>query len=149
MRNPLTTTRALGVDLLCLVLAFAVASGCTTLRPVPPSATGGYSSVKPGDKVRIVTRDGRDLNLVVISVADDSLVGNPPAAGAPAVTVAFSEITRIDKVQFSPVMGVPLGAGCVGAAVAFALAAVYFGLLGIDRGQDPGPGRPATLPVVP
>ncbi len=144
MASIVAVPRRLGADLLCLVLVVALASGCTTVRPVMPTSTGSYASIKPGDKVRIVTRDGRDLTLTVTAVAADSLVGNPQPKGVPPVTVAFSDIVTMEKVQFSPALGIPVAAGCVGVVFLTAALLVVTALVAILTIPAQGPVRPAT-----
>ena len=96
------TIRACLVLCVCLVASGGV--GCTSMQPVVQPSGNVESQVVAGDFVRVVTRDGRHLELEVTAVDDGSLTGRvPDAAGdsdqaAPAgslVQIAYGEIETL------------------------------------------------------
>ena len=90
-------SRRIGASLACLALGASLSSGCvTTWRPVSPEKAGIRETLAPNDEVRIVTRDGRRLDLYATDATEEALVGVTVRERAP-VTVAFSEIARIER----------------------------------------------------
>lgn len=139
------------VNLLALVLSAALASGCSSMRPLPPSPGGFQESIRPGDKVRVVRHDGTEVQLTVTAVTSDALVGEPPHGllqESHRVTVRFSDIARIERSEFSAgktagagvaaVVGVGLALGlAVGILAIWALTRVPGGLDAPARGAVP------------
>lgn len=143
-----TPLRRLGVNLLSLALSAALASGCTTMRPIPPTTGGFQDAVRPGDKVLVVLHDGSEVQLTVTAVTSDALVGEP-AHGllqrSQRVTVPFADIARIERAQFSGKKTAGAGAAVLaGAGVALGVAVavvVFWALTHVPAG---GPARGAV-----
>lgn len=75
----------------CLVVAYSLCTSCAyrhELRSLNPNIA--ENALKKGDKVRIVTEDGRDLRFRIIAVKQDTLRGNNQR-------VAISEIAILQK----------------------------------------------------
>lgn len=138
-----------GAKALCVALSMTLAPGCSTVRPVHPTAAGYQDTLRPGDQIRIVTRSGPTLELTVSAVTRDAIVGvlrtGGPNAGA-EVTVPLSDVGAIERTEFSGARTVGLVAS-IGAAVATVLAVVFFiAVLGFATswgGQTDGPPRAA------
>ena len=64
--------------------------GCTTLQPLAINPSNLSNSLKPGDRVQIVTTRGEQMQFKVESVDENGLQG----AGK---RVAFSDIQSIDR----------------------------------------------------
>lgn len=145
-----TPLRRLGANLLSLALSAALASGCTTMRPVPPTAGGFQESIRPGDKVRIVTHDGTEVQLTVTAVTSDALVGEPPHGllqKSRRITVPFSDIARIERAGFSGRKTAGAGAATVaGVGVAVGIVVGILTIWAITRvpGGTDGPARGAV-----
>ena len=66
----------------CLILTVLM-TGCTTLQPMANNAESLRTElrsgvdVKPGDKVRVVTRDGLSRLLIVTALDNNTLKGHP------------------------------------------------------------------------
>lgn len=116
--------------LLILALIVIVASGCTTMRPVMPEPRASEETLKPGDNVRVFTRDGRVLDFKVKEVTEQRISGEKEE-------VPFSEIGHIERREFSPWKTTGLAVG--GLVVAFAVLLVA----GLSSG---GAGFPAGSP---
>lgn len=96
--------RIFGVVVLLVLLC-----GCRTMQPVE---YGNWASlagqVEAGDRVEVVTTDGRALDFVVVEVTDDALVGQD-------VRVPRGEIAqlRVEAVSKGRTFGAAFGAGAV------------------------------------
>lgn len=112
----------LGARLLCAVLSASLASGCTTMRPVPPTAGGFQESIHPGDRVRVVMRDGSEVELRVTAVTAETLAGEltrAPVLSSRHVTLRLADVARIERSGVSAGKTAALGgAVVVGLAVA-------------------------------
>jgi hypothetical protein len=108
-----------------LLIIGASASGCTTMRPITPTPTAIEETVRPGDKVRVTTRDNRELEFEVQEITENRLVGEQ-------VKVTFSDIGNIERKESNPVkttglvVGVLAGMILLGLAI-FAIAHPSFG----------------------
>jgi hypothetical protein len=71
----------------CVVLSMV---GCTTLQPLAANQSNLTSSLKPGDRVELVTTRGEQLQLKIDSVDANGLQGN-------GKQVAFSDIQSISR----------------------------------------------------
>ena len=71
----------------CVVLSMV---GCTTLQPLAVNPSNLSSSLKPGDRVELVTRSGEQLQLKIDSVDANGLQGD-------GKQVAFNDIQSIDR----------------------------------------------------
>ena len=104
-----------------LVLIIQIASGCTSFRPLPDEKNALEQAVKPGDKVRVITRDGKEMEFLVTQIANERIEG-------PRQGVAVDDIAKIERREFSVWKTATL--------IAF-IALLMFGL-----GANGGPGAP-------
>ncbi len=65
-------------------------SACAPARPIKPYANHIQAGIEPGDRVEIVTTDGRELEFEVTRVTATSVSGN-------GAEVAIADITQISK----------------------------------------------------
>ena len=97
---------------LCLVMTIGTA-GCTSMRPVrginAPSAPQEFANIKPGDRVDVEMKDGRQERFQVQSINGDALVS--PSGQRYART----EMVQLRRQQLSHAKTWPL----VGVAVFF------------------------------
>jgi len=79
------------VILLCLNLA----TGCTTLRPLPTGEPQAIrEQISQGDTVRVTTRDGTQQEITVKETTTEQLIGE-------SNKINLSDITSIEKREFS------------------------------------------------
>lgn len=74
----------------CLLLAPFLLSACAQWWQVRPYTEFVAAEIRPGDKLRIETRDGVRSKLVVVSVRDDRIVGEHQ-------TILLDDIARLEK----------------------------------------------------
>jgi hypothetical protein len=85
----------------CVMLG-ALMTGCTTLQPMADNAEflrtelRSGEAVKPGDKVRVVTRDGLSRLLIVTALDKNTLKGHPEGVETPSGVVSLP----IDDIVF-------------------------------------------------
>lgn len=85
----------------CVILG-ALMTGCTTLQPMADNAESlrtelrSGQAVKPGDKVRVVTRDGLSRLLIVTALDNNTLKGHPEGVETPGAVVTLP----IDDIVF-------------------------------------------------
>jgi len=100
-----------------LVAACALLSmfGCTTVQPLTVDPSHLSSTLKPGDKVEVVTASGKQLNFKIDSVNASGLQG----AGQ---TIAYNDIQSINRkeVDTQKTLWVVLGVVAAGAIAAAA-----------------------------
>jgi len=96
----------------CIVLSMV---GCTTIQPLTVDPSHLSSTLKPGDKVEVVTSSGKQLNFKVDSVNASGLQG----AGQ---TIAYNDIQSINRkeVDTQKTLWVVLGVVAAGAIAAAA-----------------------------
>ena len=92
-----------------LILALASLSACSvtprhTVLPYPEHVRAG---IEAGNKVEIVTRDGRDISMIVTDVTSTAIVGH-------GQSVLFDDIATLEKHAWKPARnpcddGAPLG----------------------------------------
>ena len=88
------------------------ACGCTTFKPITGAASPQLTndlvarSIKAGDTVKIITKDGRDLKFKVEQVAAETISGENQS-------VSFQEIATLEKRKIS---GGKTTALCMGVA---------------------------------
>ena len=126
---------------LVLISALMMVS-CTSFKVVKPDDLQG--GLKAGDTVKIVTKDGRDMELKIVTITPEALVGTPVssvgAAEASEVKdqrVEFSEIAKLEKREISTGKTVGLVAGILAAVAVFVLisiAVAYASLAGAAGG---------------
>ena len=93
------TSKSLMTEVFCrsvvIVLCMCLATGCTTLRPLPTGEPQVLrEQVNPGDTVRVTTRDGMKQDITVLETTDEQLIGEKGR-------VNLSDITSIEKREFS------------------------------------------------
>jgi hypothetical protein len=87
--------------LACLIIIVFVLSGCTSLRTIQKSKSEVQEElshgdlIHPGDKVRIITNDGKQYDLKVVSIADGGYVKGQD------VNIPIKDIDLIEKRRFS------------------------------------------------
>jgi hypothetical protein len=81
--------------LLLIALLTAALGACAPWWQVRPYPEFVKAELRPGDQLRIETRDGRRFKLTVQAVRDDRIVGDQQ-------TVALAEINRLEKQSKSP-----------------------------------------------
>ena len=97
------------------LLIFAMMLGsCTSFKMVKPEDMP--DGLKPGDTVKIVTKDGRDMELKIVTLTPEGLVGTPVSSVGTAEAsevkeqrVEFVEIAKLEKREFSLAKTVGLG----------------------------------------
>ena len=89
--------------------------GCTTVQPLTLDPSHLSSTLKPGDKVRVVTSRGEQMDLKIDSV-------NASGLQAGAQTIAYNDIQSISRkeVDTSKTVWVVLGVVAAGAIAAAA-----------------------------
>ncbi len=104
---------------LVLISALMIVS-CTSFKVIKPDDI--QAGLKAGDTVKIVTKDGRDLELKIETVTPEALVGTPVSSVGTAEAgevkdqrVEFSEIAKLEKREVSTGKTVGLVAGIVAA----------------------------------
>ena len=95
-----------------LILCLSLVTGCTTLQPVvlPAEPQDILTQIKPGDMVRLATRDGRVRELTVKEATGQQLVGEQER-------VALTDITAIERREFSVGKTAALLGGALNVAV--------------------------------
>jgi hypothetical protein len=115
---------------LCMLLIVWNA-GCTTMRTVEnPEPAMAVSQLAIGDKVEVITVDGRKLRFKVLAIDDEQVTGEVIKPGQIAtddrVSVPIDEIRLVSRAEFD---GVKTAAAGVGGAVLVAALAVAFFIL--------------------
>jgi len=76
-------------SLMVLVVSL-IAASCASHTAVYPEPVNIQSVIKPGDTVKIVTKDNEETSFVVIEVTDEAIVGENQ-------TVLFTDITKLQE----------------------------------------------------
>ena len=125
---------------LVLISALMMVS-CTSFKVIKPDDL--QAGLKAGDTVKIVTKDGRDMELKIVTITPEALVGSPVSSVGTAEAgevkdqrVEFSEIAKLEKRDFSAGKTVGLVAGILAAVAVFVLllAAAAGALIGSGGG---------------
>jgi hypothetical protein len=94
----------------CLLLMMtSLLAGCTTLQPMAGNAETlrnelrSGEAVKPGDKVRVVSRDGLSRLLIVTALDQNTLKGHPEGVGTEyaVVTIPIDDIVFMEGKKVS------------------------------------------------
>jgi hypothetical protein len=80
---------------LCMLLALAFLPGCAQWWQVRPYSDFIGAEIKPGDELRIETREGVRSKLVVVAVKDDRIIGENQ-------TILLTDIVQLEKHSQSP-----------------------------------------------
>jgi len=119
--QPLTSA----VLIMCLLV-----SSCTSLKVVQIS-DNITSDIHEGDRVKIVTKDGRDVEFNVVSVTSEGVTGDNQQV------IRFSDVAKLEKEELSVVKTAGLTGGIVlglvGLLIIIALAAAV-----ADLSSGPG-----------
>jgi len=102
MRGQTLTSAVL---IMCLLV-----SSCTSLKVVQISDTI-TSDIHEGDRVKIVTKDGRDVAFKVVSVTSEGVTGDNQQV------IRFSDVAKLEKEELSVVKTTGLTGGIVLVAV--------------------------------
>ena len=102
MRGQTLTSAVL---IMCLLV-----SSCTSLRVVQIS-DNITSDIHEGDRVKIVTKDGRDVEFKVISVTSEGVIGDNQQV------IRFSDVAKLEKEELSVLKTAGLTGGIVLGAV--------------------------------
>ncbi len=95
-----------------ILVAALVSVSCTSLRLVRPSDIEG--SLKQGDTVKIVTKDGRTPEFEIVSITPDTILGKDQR-------VDIADITRMEKREIDTGKTAGLVAGIVAGVLAIIL----------------------------
>jgi hypothetical protein len=113
-----------------LIICLLVAS-CTSYKVVQISDNIG-SDIHEGDRVKIVTKDGRDLEFKVVSVTSEGVIGDNQQV------IRFSDVAKLEKQEVSAAKTAGLAGGIVlGLAALFVIllaVAVSAALSGLNEG---------------
>lgn len=124
MRGQTLTSAVL---IMCLLV-----SSCTSYRVVQISDTIS-SDIHEGDRVKIVTKDGRDVAFKVVSVTSEGVTGDNQQV------IRFSDMAKLEKeeVRAAKTAGLTTGdivLGLVGVVLIFAAVAALGALFGSGSG---------------
>jgi hypothetical protein len=78
-----------------LSISLVLLSGCAQWWLVRPYSDFVQAEIRPGDKLRIETLDGRQIRMTVTAVRNDRITGD-------GKTVALAEISRLEKQSKTP-----------------------------------------------
>jgi hypothetical protein len=126
------TRKLLTAIFLTISLIFASCASHTAVYPEPVNI---QSFIKPGDTVRVVTKDNQETEFVVTEVTDEAIIGENHK-------VLFTDITKLEEQtrsageNFTTITIITLGfaAGAVGGFAAVALAGSAAGAAGAEAG---------------
>ena len=119
----------------CMMMIISLLSGCTTLQPMAEDAESLRNElrsgevVEPGDKVRVVTRDGLSRLLIVTSLDQFFLKGHPEGVETvdAVVSIPIDDIVFMEGKRVSAEKTVAYTGGVtVGAAAALVIAFMIF-----------------------
>ena len=117
-------TRSISALLICAIML----GSCTYFKMVKPEDMP--DGLKPGDTVKIVTKDGRDVEFKIVTITPEGLVGTPVSSVGTAEAsevkgqrVEFVEIAKLGKREFSLAKTVGLGVAILAALFLVLIAA--------------------------
>jgi hypothetical protein len=67
-----------------------ISVSCASHTAVYPAPVNIQSVIKPGDTVKIVTKDNEETSFVVVEVTDEAIVGE-------SETILFTDITKLQE----------------------------------------------------
>lgn len=79
----------------CLLLSLALLSACAQWWQVRPYSDFVDAEIQPGDQIRIKTRDGERIKMLVVEVKDDRIVGENR-------TFLLKDIEQLEKRSENP-----------------------------------------------
>jgi len=107
-----TSRKELAVFFLMVAM---IATSCASYVKVHPEPINIQSVVKPGDTVKMVTKDNREIEFVVVEVSDEAIIGENE-------TVNFRDISKLEEMSVSAgknvlvIIGISAGAAAGAAA---------------------------------
>jgi len=84
-------SRGLAVFLLILAI---IATSCASYVKVHPEPKNIQSVVKKGDTVKIVSKDNKEIEFIVVEVSDEAIIGENEK-------VLFTDITKLEEMTVS------------------------------------------------
>lgn len=81
--------------LLAILISVALA-GCTSMRPIPAERAELTGLVDAGDHLVVYERSGRIVDMMLVRVEPDRLYGHSTESGTGTVSIAISDIERVD-----------------------------------------------------
>lgn len=86
-------------------LLICALAGCTSMRTVDRESDDGTPAVQIGDRVRVVTRDGRELEFTVTQMDGDVLVGSKSGnqardTASDEIRVPFQDVALVQVKSF-------------------------------------------------
>jgi len=106
---------------LAALLAIWMLASCTSLKPVRSDQV--HSSLKAGDTVQIVTKDGTQTTFEIVAVTTDAIVGRDHR-------IAFTDIAELQKREISAGKTAGLVGAILGFVALLALPVIGFAALG-------------------
>jgi len=113
------------VLILCLLV-----SSCTSLKVVQIS-DNITSDIHEGDRVKIVTKDGRDVEFKIVSVTSEGVTGDNQQV------IRFSDVAKLEKAEVSVLKTAGLAGGIVLGLVGL-LIVIALGAAVADLSSGPG-----------
>jgi len=95
-----------------------IATSCASYVKVHPERINIQSVLKQGDTVKIVTKDNREIEFIVVEVSDEAIIGENE-------TVLFTDISKLEEMSVSAgenvliIIGFTAGAAAQGMSGAF------------------------------
>jgi len=77
-----------------LLIVAMIATSCASYVKVHPEPVNIQSVLKQGDTVKIVTKDNREIEFIVVEVSDEAIIGENE-------TVLFTDISTLEKMSVS------------------------------------------------
>lgn len=104
--------------LLALLVSSLILSGCTAWHPVA-AATLDQGSARVYKRLRVVTRDGYEVQITDASIRTDSVVGSSTGADAGQhVAYSHDQVVRIESQEPDAAPALEQGRGVLGEAAA-------------------------------
>lgn len=113
------------MKLISTLIVILILTGCTSMKPVelPPDQLQNRISageiINEGDKVRVVTVDGKKQKFEVTAITDKSIVGND-------IEIPIVDIVAVETNQYSDVKSGTLMLGSFAVVIVGLLAAAAF-----------------------
>lgn len=113
----------IGQWLVALVaIAFLFSISCANYTVIKAQQPSLQDNLKEGDIVRVFTKDGRDLQLRILDITDEAIIGDDQRLLARnKKTIAIDEISSLEKKQLSAGKTAGLVAGILVGAIALPL----------------------------
>jgi len=80
--------------LLVFIISNFITASCASYVKVHPEPVNIQSILKQGDTVKIVTKDNREIEFVVVEVSDEAIIGENE-------TVLFTDISKLEEMSVS------------------------------------------------